>query len=1476
GDKQGTVIDESADDARSGMATWGDLKANALKFGLQLLDKDVGDVPLLATDAYGNYIPGPNGHIQVIVNIVGGANAGSHQIELDPTSPLTLDGVKAAAELAFGGVATVLHTGHAFINDMAHNASPYDDFGNLKANGADTDSATGLANSDASPTSGYYDNELLDAHYVAGDGRINENIALTTVHEIFHAEHNRLIDQVKAMVRAELANGDSAFATDWVLAGTNLADGIQENEWNGERLMQVAKFGTETQYQHLVFEEFARKVAPTIHLFGNNDIHLDPAITSEFANAVYRFGHSMLDENVPRYQLNPDGTMAIGIDGKPILTDMGLIEAFTNPLAYAALGDTGAAQIVQGTTHQIGSEIDEFVTGSLRNNLLGLPLDLAALNIARGRETGVPPINLLRAQIYDSTHDQTLKPYASWDEFRQYLKHDASIINFVAAYGMHSSITNETTLNAKRAAALQLVTWGSDPASATGDAAHQDAYNFMHSLGAWANNTRNLGGDSLNNTADDTWSGGPNAINALHDTSGHAIKWATGSVTGLDTVDLWIAGLAEKQNLFGGLLGSTFNFIFETQLESLQDADRLYYLPRIEGLDFGFQIENNSFADLIIANTGARHIPASIFLTPEYTVEAGSVTADPATWLKNPVTDDYLVERLPDGTVHFIGDDNFFGNTIVLGGTAGNDRLQAGHADDDTVWGDAGDDWIDGGNGNDFLYGGTGNDTFVDSGGDDIIHGEAGNDWVNGGIGDDIIFGGDGDDYVETGYSILGDEAQGGAGNDILIGGDGDDALIGQEGDDWLEGGAGGDGLVGDTGAPTGQVPLYAGNDVLDGGLNGDKMVGFSGDDIMLGEGGFDKFNGLLGFDWADYEKVRFGVSVDMERREFIPNQQQPAGDAVRDFFIETEATSGSKYNDFIQGTEDKGAAAGVFNELTNVGLIFNLDTFFAGGQAYDWDTTGAAIAGSTGFSTGNILLGGDGSDIITGRGGNDMIDGDAWLHVELSQRGVAGAQIIREIRFDTTDGDIDTAVYRDVAANYTIEADANTGAIGDADGDGFITITHNVPLNGAPAGVLSDGTDRLRNIERIQFADTVVSIDTSPTANRLPTGALTILGDTDPVVAGVDPVVGSLLTAASTITDADGIQAGTVKFQWQQQVIAAGGGNTWLDIAGATSVNFTPTNAQLGNPLRVVESFTDGQGFVERVASAPTNLLAPNIAVNTAPFVVAQQNPSGLPDTVARTNFAVNIFLPLTVTFGDNETAANLLTFTAKFQNTGVALTASPAVPVPGQLYFDLVPDLVNGGFSGAFIHGTVSNPGDIPITITATDGGPGTPLSVTDTFNIHVQTGNLSPVLAAAPESFAATEDTAFNGNLLAGTDPDAPSVAPVFRLVAGSAVNGTVSLNSATGAYVFTPSANLSSQDTPVPPSFSFQYRLFDGLTFSAVKTVTGTVQAVDDNVAPVTITGTNAVGGTLSAVIGADPDGPWIAGSDRRHRCHLPHR
>ena len=61
--------------------------------------------------------------------------------------------------------------------------------------------------------------------------------------------------------------------------------------------------------------------------------------------------------------------------------------------------EEAAGAIVRGTTRQVGNEIDEFMTEALRNNLLGLPLDLAAINLARGRDTGVPSLNAARAAV---------------------------------------------------------------------------------------------------------------------------------------------------------------------------------------------------------------------------------------------------------------------------------------------------------------------------------------------------------------------------------------------------------------------------------------------------------------------------------------------------------------------------------------------------------------------------------------------------------------------------------------------------------------------------------------------------------------------------------------------------------------------------------------------------------------------------------------------------------------------------------------------------------------------------------------------------------------------------------------------------------------------------------------------------------------------------------------------------------------------
>ena len=72
---------------------------------------------------------------------------------------------------------------------------------------------------------------------------------------------------------------------------------------------------------------------------------------------------------------------------------------------------------------------------------------------------------------------------------------------------------------------------------------------------------------------------------------------------------------------FGGMLGSTFQFVFETQMESLQNGDRFYYLQRLDGLHLFGEMEANSFASLIMRNTDATHLPSDVFSTPGLILE---------------------------------------------------------------------------------------------------------------------------------------------------------------------------------------------------------------------------------------------------------------------------------------------------------------------------------------------------------------------------------------------------------------------------------------------------------------------------------------------------------------------------------------------------------------------------------------------------------------------------------------------------------------------------------------------------------------------------------------------------------------------------------------------------------------------------------------------------------------------------------------
>ena len=493
-------------------------------------------------------------------------------------------------------------------------------------------------------------------------------------------------------------------------------------------------------------------------------------------------------------------------------------------------------------TRQIGNEIDEFVTSALRNNLLGLPLDLATINLARGRDTGVPSLNAARVEFYEATnHDVRLKPYESWVDFAANLKNEASIINFVAAYGTHSLITGQATVEGKRDAALTIISGQ----SVGGLVVPADSVDFLNATGAYAG----------------------------------------GSLGGLNNVDLWIGGLAEKILPFGGMLGSTFNFVFEVQMEQLQNGDRFYYLQRLDGLHLFGELEGNSFASLIMRNSDVTRLPSDVFSTPGLILEV-----DPTRQFNDLNGDGVLESDDPEGGgllsqlvirnnpgtagtdadyLRYTGDQH-----VVLGGTEGADILIASEGDD-TLHGDGGNDTLEGGAGNDIFNAGSGDDIVNDLGGDDNIKLGDGHDVVNTGPGLDLVLGGRGQDFIVLGNDA-GSEVFAGEGNDFILGNITAERILGNEGDDWIEHGTF-DGAPGDNFDEIFAQDGIAGHDVFFGLGGFDEFIAEGGDDIMVGSPGRGVMAGMSGWDWATYKDHGFGVECRPHSRNRVRRKSHTA-----------------------------------------------------------------------------------------------------------------------------------------------------------------------------------------------------------------------------------------------------------------------------------------------------------------------------------------------------------------------------------------------------------------------------------------------------------------------------------------------------------------------------------------------------------------------------------------------------------------------
>src|SRR5262245_8821558 len=157
---------------------------------------------MVRVDAYGKFIPGPTGFAQLIIGVGADGMAQTDDddvVEGNPAAPISPTVVGA------------LRTGHPFLADIAHSANPFNSQG-VPLTLVDADDIAGV--DDGNPLT--YDDELLNEHFMAGDGRVNENIGLTAVHHVFHAEHNRLVEHTKDVVLATASTGDVTFLNEWL------------------------------------------------------------------------------------------------------------------------------------------------------------------------------------------------------------------------------------------------------------------------------------------------------------------------------------------------------------------------------------------------------------------------------------------------------------------------------------------------------------------------------------------------------------------------------------------------------------------------------------------------------------------------------------------------------------------------------------------------------------------------------------------------------------------------------------------------------------------------------------------------------------------------------------------------------------------------------------------------------------------------------------------------------------------------------------------------------------------------------------------------------------------------------------------------------------------------------------------------------------------------------------------------------------
>ena len=198
--------------------------------------------------------------------------------------------------------------------------------------------------------------------FIAGDIRAAEHPGITGLHTIFVREHNRICDRL-----------------------------VKEGFRNDEIIYQMARKEVGALIQAITYQEFLPAVGINLDKYTGYKLNVRPDITNIFATAGYRIGHTMVADDI---FLRNDLCQEVA----PGVLD--LVDVFWTP---SAVINYQLEPFLKGFASHTQYETDTRINSVLRNFLFGSPtdptrfgIDLASLNIQRGRDHGLPDYNTVR------------------------------------------------------------------------------------------------------------------------------------------------------------------------------------------------------------------------------------------------------------------------------------------------------------------------------------------------------------------------------------------------------------------------------------------------------------------------------------------------------------------------------------------------------------------------------------------------------------------------------------------------------------------------------------------------------------------------------------------------------------------------------------------------------------------------------------------------------------------------------------------------------------------------------------------------------------------------------------------------------------------------------------------------------------------------------------------------------------------------